>query len=48
MSDQLVTDSVQWPAVRKYGSPSLTTLKPSEQREPEPQIASPPAISGLN
>lgn len=34
--------------VRKYGSPPLTTLKPSEQREPEPQIASPPAMSGVN
>ncbi len=40
---------VQWPAVRKPGLPSaVVTLKPSEQRPPSPQMASPPAILVVN
>jgi hypothetical protein len=44
LSDQVEMALVQCPAVRKPGCPPTVTLKPSEQRAPGPQIASPPAM----
>ena len=49
VSDHCSAATPQWPAVRKPGlPPSVVTLKPSEQREPPPKMASPPSAKVLN